>query len=306
MGKRTKIWLIIAASLVLIGLMIFAAVMAVYRWDFTEREEFSNISMKTQTADIQFAASDDGICRVVCYETENEKHSVSVENGTLTVSSVDEREWYEFGISAGTPKITVYLPESEYAALIIKESTGDVEIPKDFMFESIDISLSTGDVKSFASASELIKILTSTGDICVENVSADMLDLSVSTGDVTVSSVTCEGDVAVGVSTGKAYLSDIVCKSVISSGGTGDISLKNVLAAEKLSVERSTGDVMLAGCDAAEIFISTDTGDIAGSLLTDKVFIVETDTGSVNVPKSAKGGKCEIISNTGDIDISIS
>jgi len=69
--------------------------------------------------------------------------------------------------------------------------------------------------------------------------------------------------------------------------------------------ESDTGDVKFDGCDAAEIFVETDTGDVKGSLLTDKIFIVQTDTGSVDVPKTATGGKCEITTSTGDINISI-
>ena len=70
-------------------------------------------------------------------------------------------------------------------------------------------------------------------------------------------------------------------------------------------MERSTGDVRMEGCDAAEIFILTDTGDVAGSLLSDKVFVVETDTGDVDVPRSAAGGRCEITTDTGDIRITV-
>ena len=132
-----------------------------------------------------------------------------------------------------------------------------------------------------------------------------MLDLTVSTGKVTVSGVTCEGDVTVGVSTGKAKLSDVACKSVISSGSTGDILLNNVVATEKFSIERSTGDIKFDGSDAALIFVKTDTGDVTGRLLTDKVFVTQTDTGSVNVPKTAIGGRCEIITDTGDMHIEI-
>ena len=42
-----------------------------------------------------------------------------------------------------------------------------------------------------------------------------------------------------------------------------------------------------------------------GSLLSDKVFITETDTGNVNIPKTTDGGKCEIKTDTGDIKIKI-
>ena len=218
----------------------------------------------------------------------------------------DERKWYEhIGINLGTPKITVYIPQGEYGALFVRSSTGNVEISKEFKFENIDISESTGNVTNYASASENIIIKTSTGNICVENVSAGTLDLSVSTGGITVSNVTCEGNVKINVSTGKTNLTNIECKNVVSNGNTGDISLNNVIAAEKFSIERSTGDVKFDGCDAAEIFVETDTGDVTGSLLYNNVFVVEADTGRVDVPKTATGGKCEITTATGDINISI-
>ena len=56
---------------------------------------------------------------------------------------------------------------------------------------------------------------------------------------------------------------------------------------------------------AAEILIKTDTGDVKGSLLSEKVFVVQTDTGSIDVPKTVSGGRCEITTDTGDIKISL-
>ncbi len=319
MSKRTKIWLVIAASLVLVGGIIFTGVMTVFKWDFTKlstvkyeinnyeiNENYKNISIVTDTTDIVFAPSEDSKASVVCYEQKNIKHSVAVKDSTLVIEGVDERKWYEhIGITLGTPKITVYLPKNEYASLSIKESTGDIEIPKNFRFESMDISLSTGDVNCLASASDDIKIKTSTGDICLENVSAGSLELSVSTGEVIAKGITCQGDIKIKVSTGDTKLTDVACKGVFSNGSTGDISLKNVVATEKLSIERSTGDVRFDGCDAAEIFVKTDTGSVKGGLLTDKVFITQTDTGSVDVPKTVTGGKCEIVTDTGNIKIDI-
>jgi DUF4097 and DUF4098 domain-containing protein YvlB len=289
------------------------------KWDFTKLsmgeyethdyeidENFNNISIVTDTADVVIVPSENQKTSVVCHEQKNAKHSVTAQNGKLVIEIVDTRKWYEYiGINFGTPKITVYIPQGEYGALFVKSSTGNVEIPKEFKFENIDISESTGNVTNYASASENIIIKTSTGNICVENVSANTLDLSASTGEVTVSNVTCEGDVKINVSTVKTNLTNIECKNVVSNGDTGVISLKNVIAAVKFSIERSTGDVKFDGCDAAEIFVETDTGDVRGSLLSDKIFVVQTDTGSVDVPKTISGGKCEITTDTGDINISI-
>lgn len=319
MSKKTKRWLIIATSLVLIGGIIFGGAMTVLKWDFSKlstskyktntykiNNEFSSISIKAKTADIIFVVSDNKECKVVCYEEEKAKHSVAVQNGTLTINSVDDRKWYEYiGINIVTPKITVYLPDSEYEKLNIKNSTGDIEIAKDFTFKNIDIEASTGDVKNYASAAELIKIKTNTGTILLEDISAGALELSVSTGKTTAKSVTCHGNITTFVSTGDTHLENITCNSLISNGSTGDISLKKVIAEEKFTIERSTGDVIFDNCDSAELFVKTDTGDVTGTLLSDKVFLVETDTGSIDVPKSINGGKCEIITDTGDVKVSV-
>lgn len=319
MRKTTKIWLVIAAPLVFVGLIMFAAVMSEYKWDFSKlstgkyetntyeiSEEFSNLSINTDTADIIFALSDDGKCRVECYEEEKAKHSVAVQENTLVIKMIDEKSWYDYiGINFGSPKITVYLSKAEYTSLFINESTGDIKIPKNFKFEGVDISLSTGDVNFLASASKLIKIKTSTGNICVENTSAGMLDLSASTGRITVSNVICGGDANINVSTGRTNLNNIECKNLTSSGDTGGISLNNVIAAEKFSIKRSTGDVRFDGSDAAEILVETDIGDVTGTFLSEKTFFVETDIGSVDVPESITGGRCEITTDTGDIELDI-
>jgi len=319
MRKQAKVWLIIAASLVLAGCIIGGGVMSMLKWDFSKlstakyesndyaiNENYKNISIITDTADIMFVPSENLMTSVSCYEQKNTKHSVTVKDGTLVIEVINTRKWYEYiGINFGVPKITIYIPQGEYGMLSVKSSTGDVEIPKDFQFEIIDVSESTGNVTNYASALEVIKIKTSTGNIRVENISTGALDLSVSTGGIMVSNVTTEGDVKINVSTGKTKMINVECKNVISSGSTGDIFLNNVIATEKISIERSTGDVRFDNADATEIFVKTDTGDVTGSLLTDKVFVTETDTGSVNVPKSTSGGKCEITTDTGDIKITV-
>ena len=78
-----------------------------------------------------------------------------------------------------------------------------------------------------------------------------------------------------------------------------------MIAEESISVERSTGDVRLDRCDAGELSVKTSTGSVAGSLLSEKVFVTHTDTGRVDLPATAVGGKCEITTTTGNIRIRI-
>lgn len=319
MSKAVKIWLIVAASLILVGGFIFVGALAMSDWDINKLSNskyetnsynitnaFDRIDIDSSTADIKIIPSADDTCKVVCYEQKNVKHEALAVDGTLKIAEKDSRKWYQYiGFNFDTPEITVYLPENQYCAMSIKNDTGDIEISKELKFKSIDVMLSTGDVKVFASTDEDMSIVTSTGEILVENVSADNFNAVTSTGHITLKNVTCEGNVKADVSTGKVKLSDITCANLDSKGSTGEIFLKNVVASGKFNVKRSTGDVEFEGSDAAELFIETDTGDVGGSLLSEKVFIVSTDTGEIDVPKTVTGGRCEITTDTGDVEIRI-
>ena len=280
MSKTTKKWLIAAASLVAIGAILFAAAMTKYHWDFsclsTEkyetstheiREPFSSIQLNTVTADIRLAPAEDNTCKVICYEEEKMKHSVSVQNGTLTICAIDERNWHEhISFSFHSPKVTVYLPKAEYTSLTVKETTGNIKI---------------------------------------NTISVNTIDLSVSTGDISLSDVICKGDTKTNITTGAINVASTVCQNFVSTGNTGDIILKDVNVTKKIEIQRETGDVTFDHSDAAEISVKTTTGSVIGSLLTEKIFTVKSSTGDIHVPETKTGGTCEIITVTGDIKLNI-
>ena len=66
-------------------------------------------------------------------------------------------------------------------------------------------------------------------------------------------------------------------------------------------VEPDSGDVLFDGCDAGEIEIETSTGDVKGTLLSEKIVFASASTGRVQVPEWISGGKCKITTSTGDI-----
>lgn len=278
MKKSIKIWLIAATSLLLIGCIIFVGVMINLNWDFTKlstvkyetnnyefNDEFKNIIIAIDTADIVFVPTDNTVTKIVCFEESNSTHSVKIQNGSLVIEQTDTRKWYEhIGINFSSPQITVYLPKREY---------------------------------------ENISIKTSTGDIKLSGISADSIELGVSTGDISLTDSNVSNDLKVKVTTGNAKISNVACKNIFSDGDTGDITLNWVIATDKFSVTRDTGDINLDSCDSAEMYLETDTGNIKGSLLSEKIFITKTNTGKINVPKSTSGGICKITTHTGDIKI---
>ena len=210
MSKAIKIWLIVAASLVLAGCITFVGAIIAMKWDFKNfstvkyetnsyniNEEYKNISVNTSTAHVTILPSENNESAVVCHEKASLKHSVEVKDGTLVIEEVNTRKWYEFiEIGISSTKITVYVPAGEYG------------------------SLSVG---------------TSTGAICIQDISSASLELSVSTGSINVTDAICSEDVKITVSTGTATLKGVRCKNLTSSGDTGDLKLYDTIASEKIT-----------------------------------------------------------------------
>ena len=320
MRVKTKVWIMFGVFFALLGLVLFSAGMSLNGWDFTKlttekyetntyeiKENFKDVSIHTDTADVSFVLTEEEVCKVVCHEPVKEKHAVAVQNETLSVTATDTRKWFNkiTFVSFDSPCLKIYLPKTVYEKLVIELSTGDVQLPRDFSFQDIEIGTSTGDIECAASAEKAVRLCASTGDINLDGTKAGSIELSVSTGRIKVRNVVCEGEMQIDVSTGKTELTSVCCKEFTSVGTTGDISFVHTIVDDKLSVERSTGDVLFDRSDAGEIFIETSTGDVEGSLLSEKVFFTESDTGNIHVPKAMAGGKCEIKTDTGNIEIEI-
>ncbi len=318
MTKKIKTWLIVALSLIAVGMLAFVALMTYHCWDFKKlssnkyqpnayevSESFDSISIDTETADVRFALSQDGKCKVVCAEQEKMTYSVAVTNNELTVKMIDERKWYDHLFNFAPNEMIVYLPLANYNSLTLQSDTGDVEIPHGFTFENITIALTTGDVDSCANAAQLVQISTTTGDIEVENATVGALKLSSTTGDIDVENVTCNGDISITLTTGDSELENVTCQNFTSGGTTGELSMSKLIASGKITIERDTGDVEFDRCDGGEITVETTTGDVKGSLLTAKTFIPNSQTGDIRVPSNSTGGKCEITTTTGDIRITL-
>lgn len=279
-----KVLLMIGGCLMIAGIALFIFVAFVANYDFMElgsmnyvtnnhdiQESFESISINTVTADVEIKPSADGQCHVVCHEKEKLIHKVSVKNGTLTISLVDERNWLDHIkgsiFNFGTTLVTVYLPEGAYDELKVDNTTGHVKLAGEWQLDELDLQ-------------------TTTGDICVDG-------------------VTCDGAVSLHVTTGMISLENLICENLTANGSTGDAVLKNVIVSDTLRVKRTTGDIKLNRCDAGEVYIIATTGDVTGSFLTPKVIYAKSTTGDVDVPRSTTGGRCEIDVTTGDIRIKI-
>ena len=320
MKKSIRIWLITATALIVFGATLFGFaacsptgnIKALFNQDYTLKtheitEEFSDLSINTDTADIIFAKSSDRQCKVECFESDKLTHSVSVQDGVLTIKPIDKREWFDHIrlFSFSKDKITVYLPQTEYRDLTLETDTGDVQIPNGFKVNTITITGSTGNVNVNAYVIGKMEINISTGNIRLSDTTAQSLALSLSTGNISVQTATIKNGVSVHTSTGDTCLTNLTCNTFSFDSSTGELEMRNVVATEKFTIDNGTGDVKFERCDASEISVTVSTGDVTGTLLSDKIFIVDTSTGKKDVPKTTTGGICEITTSTGDVKIEI-
>lgn len=337
MGNTTNGFLIAAVCLIVVGAALFCGAMAALGWNWDKlstkkvnvtthevTDPFLSVSVDTDTADVIFLPGES--CSVVCKEYENMSHTVEVKDGVLTIRGKDSRKWYEhIGFFFSKTSVTVTLPTERYDALKVRTNTGSIHVPADFSFDTAKLETDTGNITCNATVTLEAGIKTDTGNIYVENLATCQLELTTSTGNITANLITCTGDITATVNTGNVAFanvtcqniaatantgnlkfSDISCRDLTATANTGDVTLKNVVADVAFRLETDTGDVKFENSDAAEIYVNTDTGDVTGTLLTDKVFLVESDTGHVDVPKTVTGGRCEIETDTGDIKIKIS
>lgn len=317
-GRRH--WLKVALALTVAGLLVGGAALAWMGFDVTKLNtvhyvttthevdgSFRDIAVLADDGQVALLPSQDGACRVVCREEEEAPYRVAVENGALTVEGTARDVFSIFRVSlmqAG-PSITVYLPRGDYGALTVRGDAGDVSIPADFTFQSVDVTLDTGSASCLASAEGDIAIRTDTGRIAAADLAAAGMTLASDTGAIELSGLRLTGALELRQDTGRATLEDVTCDSLTSAGQTGDLRLTGVVAAGAFDLTRDTGDILFDGCDAGSIAVRTDTGDVTGTLLTDKVFAVHSDTGRVSVPETAAGGRCEITTDTGDIRMEV-
>ena len=148
-------------------------------------ENVTGLSIKLNTEDVSVVMSSDDKVRVTFYEDEKEKHQVKVEDGVLSITSADAREWHEtFGFFAQSPSVVIELPKAIYGEISIETNTGEMEI-SDVTCEKLNLKVNTGDIElTRVIANEEMRVKTKTGDIEFDECDAGSVYVDAVTGSV--------------------------------------------------------------------------------------------------------------------------
>ena len=311
MIKLLKILLIIFIVIVVLAVGFFIALFAVSDWDLNNlkyenreyalSEHFSKIAIDVKGTDVRIVPADNDECKVVCFESNNYKHSVNVENDTLVITAIHKKVFFGYRNTV----VTVYLPEKEYTSVDVITTSGDIDI-KNISAKTINCSVDTGDLEVENGVFDTFNSTGDTGDVELENVvTTNNLTIKRNTGYIEASLLSCGADVIIEVDTGDISLDLITCKNLSIKSDTGEVEVDNAKIDNKFTSVIDTGDLNFTKMDVNEVEITTDTGEVKGSFTSDKIFAIRTSTGKVDVPQTTSGGVCKITTHTGDIIIKI-
>lgn len=248
-------------------------------------QSYNKIKIEGDTPNISIYLSNNGENKVVYTENKKVKIETSIVDGLLMINQNDNRKFYDMLFNFSNFKVKLYLSQEVIDSLEVNSKTGDIKVDKGFTFNDITINSSTGDVEFESNAINNLTIKNSTGDVEVKNSNiGSNLDVKTSTGDI--------------------ELYKVRCNKLNIKVGTGEVELEDTLVTTDLTLVGSTSDVEFDGFDASNIYVEVKTGDVKGTLLTSKIFIAKSKTGSVKVPETITGGVCKITVSTGNIKIS--
>lgn len=323
--KNINKCLLTAVILIVIGCVTFVIALAAAGWDigkigvnntdmekhvYTPGEEFTEISVALSSEDLKFALAEDGVCRVETYTHKKAVPTVEIVGGKLQVSVADNRSWNEHVVffSCGNvgASVTVYLPQKAYDSMQVTIGSGNTEIASCGRFGRITVGGASGNILCRDAEAETLTLGTASGNIEVRNLSFSAAELSTASGNILFkSSAVTDAHVTAHTASGRIQLKDMACGGLNLETASGEVALEGVTASGAAHITTTSGAVRFRSSDAASIKVKTTSGDVSGTLLSDKIFATHTQSGWVDTPASASGGLCEIETISGSVRISV-
>ena len=333
--------LLMATVLIVLGFIVSFAAFAMTDFDFeklnsmefstktyTFEEDFDTIFIDASECDIIIIPSEDGKCVIECTDSDKIFHSVEVKDGELRIEQLDNRKWYErisFGFYWRDMQITLKLPQKAYEKAYVKSVGGDIVIPSDFNFSQADIITTSGDIEFAATVKSDLTLDTVSGELLLENTEAGSVTAQSTSGDIEFASLSSSGEIyaksvsgsiklssvnalgkmQVKSTSGDIELCDVNCAELKTENVSGRSSFKSVIVENDLQAKSISGGIAFDRSDAANLDITSTSGSVKGSLLSEKVFITHSLSGAIDVPNRNSGGDCRVETVSGSIKIEI-
>ena len=287
-------------------------------------ESFHSLYVLESSSDIKLLPAGDGRCRVVYGETEYSHCTVSVKDGTLSVTR-EELSNVRRGLILYSKSIPlrIYLPAGSYENLEILISSGDVEVDRGFSWDSAKIESGSGDIELQSLDAGTLRLGSTNGDIKTEELQAESLQVDTGSGDMelrrcslgslslgstsgeqTLKDCSVDGAAALSTGSGDITLEDCTVGSLSVSGTSSEVRLTKTDCGESIKVSTGSGDIRLRDIRAESYDLSSTSGDVKGILRGSVDFMIETTSGSIRTRGGVRGAApCQVHTASGDVDL---
>ena len=306
MSKATKIALIVAAVLIVLGGVVGVAGVFIsggaldISFDERERREarFSGEIMRIEaelhsdTLELAVISGDEYVVKY--YDNEKQYFTVEQDGDTLRVVRNDvRRKWYEsIGISFGRngPDVYIGVPAAFYGEVELSANSGGISVKGLTLERSLTASVSSGGVS-------------------IENVYCSRLTASADSGGINVDEVIVVEDAVLSAKSGAVHADSLRCGGDLTAEAkSGAIRLEEC-SAENLSLTAKSGAINFEDCSYEKsAVLQSNSGSIRGELpgpMEAYSIRSSTGSGSSNLPEERHGGEKSLIAETGSGSIRI-
>ncbi len=330
MKKSVKNALIVSVTLILSGFLILFAVLWSLSFDFSKLDytaynnveykvnvydvdyDFSDVYIDETSLDISFELTNEEKAYVRVMAQENISHQVYVENEKLVIKRADDNtmknSMWGINISTQTPSLTVYLPQKNFENLTIISTSGDIFIyeNKNFSFKNCEITATSSDVDVLGCVTDSLAVNNTSGKIDVGFCPIKNVALSTNSGDVYLQKISDSEDISVKTTSGDTYISLVTCENLSVESNSGELECLNTQVAHLTEMHSTSGDITLEAFDSGELNLWSISGSIYGEFISNKNFITDSASGTINAPIGGTGGNCLVRTNSGDITLKLS
>ncbi len=319
MKKSTKVILIVALCMFLSGIFVCMSALSMKGMDFdnmfkdnstvrvaTYDEVFLSVDAQVKSGSLEIFPTSDDELKIECTEPENTYYDIKFEGDTLVIRRIDNRQWHQYFMNFSREGIKIYLPERAYEDIKLDASSGKIIVNDGLSCRNLTAESTSGSVRAYGiNAQELVSLKGTSGQVVSDTVKAENMKVSCTSGKVTLGNIELTGDLNVENSSGNVEASSVNCTSFSAENTSGGITCSGVIAQDNINAKNTSGSINILQSDAQTLNLKSTSGSIRGTLLSDKIFIAESTSGSVKVPQTTQGGICKVKTTSGSVDITV-
>ncbi len=321
MRKSVKVFIIIASSLVGMGILFLSLSIAMggtelifkaksngdYNVLSATFDEVEALEISDVSNDVRIVKSENNEVKVTYAMSENFGYYLKQIDGTLYIEYDDFREWYEFiGIfSLRSQELVVELPEKTLEKLSVKTTSGSIKATE-ILSEETTLKSTSGNIETGGNVGELTaSVVSGNIKITADTVAKDV-NISTTSGNISFYGITAN-DTKLGVTSGDIYLNNASLNSVETDTMSGDVEFKDVICSGNMDIKTTSGEIELVLVDADNYDLVSTSGDIEAKILNVKLYNVKSTSGRIDVPDNITldVGSLNAKTTSGDIEVKI-